>query len=177
MPVSLQGSDVLIIHTLSSWLHFLACLPVPAYLKQFLSGGRFQVKELHCLVIWWSLKHGHWPNPLMHRALWLAYEHIFERINCKACLREGKSLCLKKHDWDASFTYWKGFLGENACHTMPQRLFFAIQYQKCHSACIWAFSSCLGDFTRKKTVRRKYYKLFCQVHVLSLMSICIYCII
>ena len=38
----------------------------------------------------------------MHRALQLAYECTFERINCKACLMEGKSLCLKHHKWDAS---------------------------------------------------------------------------
>lgn len=33
-----QGSDVLLIHTLSSWLGFPAHLPAPAYWKQGLSG-------------------------------------------------------------------------------------------------------------------------------------------
>lgn len=102
----------------------------------------------------------------MHRALWLAYEHTFERINYKACLMEGKSLSLKHHKWDASFTFWEAFLGGNAYHIMPQRLFIVIQHQKCHSAYIWAFSSCLADFQRNKVVRRKHCELNCQVHVL-----------
>ena len=131
--------------------------------------GNLQVKELHYLVSWWSLKHGRWPNLLMHRALRLAYECPFERINCKACLMEGKSLCLKHHKWDASYTSWKDFLGGNAYHTVPQRLLIVIQHRKCHSAYIWAFSSCLANFQRNIVVRRKLCKLSCQVHEFSSM--------
>lgn len=159
----------------------LAWLPSPSLSACIFKAGpirgKLQVEELHCLMIWWSLKHGHWPNLLMHRALRLAYKHTFERINCKACLMEGKSLFLKHHKWDASFTSWNAFLRGNASRAMPQRLFIVIQHRKCHSAYIWAFSYGLADFWRNKVVGRKHCKLSCQVHVFSSMWICIYSVI